>query len=71
MYDDPDDLPSDLRSRLEALGETPLEEFINKPIPALGGRSIIETLRADGGRDRVEEYLSRVEGRGWFESDYR
>jgi hypothetical protein len=55
------DLPPDMRRRIEDSGISQPETWIHDPVPALGGASISEMLRREGGEATVREYLDRIE----------
>jgi Trk K+ transport system NAD-binding subunit len=57
-----DDLPRDLVARIRAIHPREPEKWVTKPIPALGGRTILETMSLGNGDTLIREFLARVEG---------
>jgi hypothetical protein len=59
-YDSFDQLPNHYKVRLEGTGQSNLSEWVKRPIPALGNRTILETA-GDPDADRVlAEFCQRV-----------
>lgn len=56
------DLPNDIAERIRRLGESDLDAWVRRPIPALGDRSVIEVHGEPGGDDELRHYLLKVEG---------
>ena len=63
-----DDLPRDLIARIRSVHPREPEKWVAQPIPALEGRTILETMILRDGEARVREFLGRVEGY-WGGSD--
>jgi len=62
-YDMFHDIPENIRLRLAAFSSPERREaWINKPVAALGGRSILETLNSEEGEKKLDEYLLKIEG---------
>jgi len=57
-----DDLPHGLKERVRAIAEPDEQEWVNKSIPALKGKSFLETINDEDGYSKVCIYLSKVEG---------
>lgn len=57
-----DDLPQGLKERVRAISEPNEQEWVNQSIPALHGRSFIETINEEDGYSKVCIYLNKVEG---------
>lgn len=57
-----DDLPNHIKSRILRLEQPRVQEWILTKIHALGGRSIIEVMNAEGGEEVARDYLARTEG---------
>jgi len=60
-----DDLPRGLQNRLMTLHPSDYDEWVDKSIPALANKSILETLNDDGGYKKIAQFLQRVEGYGY------
>ena len=49
--------------KITELGVADTESWIQRQIPALGGRSVIETLQANDGENVLRGYFAKVGGR--------
>ena len=59
-----DRLPEDIADLIRRLmPSADLDEWIESPIPALGGRSVLEMHAQPAGDDRVREYLLQALGK--------
>lgn len=59
-------LPNWVQAKIKELGPTKPEEYegwIQRKIPALGNRSVVETINSSDGEQALKEYFSRVMGR--------
>jgi hypothetical protein len=56
-------LPNDLQEKIISLGEPDPERFATRPIPALGGESIVALHKQDGGDARIRQFLVNVMGK--------
>jgi len=61
-YDSFDDLPAGLQERVMAIASDDVESWLRNPIPALGGKSVLEQLNDEDGYAKLCEYLTKVEG---------
>jgi hypothetical protein len=60
------DLPQNLKSRIKRLNQPNLEKWISQKIPALGNKSILETMNEENGHNKIYDYLLKVEGKFMF-----
>lgn len=60
LYDSFDDLPPEFREAVLRVGEPDTAAWVLQPIPALDGRSLIDTMDEPGGTERVRLFLARV-----------
>ena len=58
-----DDLPREFYEVVLRVGEPDAVDWVLEPIPALGGRSIIETMNEPSGPDQVRVFLQLVIGK--------
>ncbi len=57
------EIPEDFQRRLLPFkGDGDPDIWLKEPVPALEGRSILQTLNSWGGEKKVEEYLLKIEG---------
>ena len=57
------EFPEQLRERIKQLyGFGKAEEWMKSPVPALDGKSILETMNGWDGETKVEEHIGKVEG---------
>lgn len=63
IYKGLDDLPPGLRAQVLRVGEPDAVSWVLTPIPALGGRSVVEAMNEPGGDEQVREFLARVIGK--------
>lgn len=61
MTDSIEELPRNLRVRIERIRPDDHETFVHQPIGALGGRSVLEAFAGEDGHRVVAEYLLRLE----------
>ncbi len=62
VYKSFSDLPPWLTERIAQLEGVQAESWAREPIPALGKKSIIETMNLEDGEQRVRAYLQTIEG---------
>lgn len=56
-------LPHWLQLKVKELAVADPENWIKRAIPALGSRSVLETLHGPDGEQKLREYFARVTGR--------
>jgi hypothetical protein len=56
-----EDLPIGLRERILSIASDNLDEWLRKPIPALEGKSFLQTLNEENGYDKICKFLIKVE----------
>lgn len=56
-------LPPWVQAKIKELGVADAESWVQRQIPALGGRSVIETLQANEGENILRGYFAKVGGR--------
>jgi hypothetical protein len=57
-----EDIPKGIQARVIALHPRDYVEWVKKGVPALEGKSVIDTLNQEGGYGRVMQYLGKIEG---------
>jgi hypothetical protein len=57
-----DDLPDGLKERVSKIASPNEHSWVNKAIPALGGKTFLEQLNEEDGYEKVCQYLTKVEG---------
>jgi hypothetical protein len=57
-----DDLPKGMQTRVIALHPRDYVEWVSKEVPALDGKSLIDTLNQEDGYGRIMRYLGKIEG---------
>lgn len=62
-YQDFNDLPARVQSRILEAGEPDPRTWVLTKIPALGGRSIIEVMNVEDGESQVAVFLTQVSGK--------
>jgi hypothetical protein len=60
-YKDFDSLPNGIKKRLIELHPNDHDEWVHEAIPALNGRSIIDTINSENGMTELNQYLRKVE----------
>jgi hypothetical protein len=56
-------LPHWVQAKIRELGVDDVENWIKRPIPALGNRSVLETLNTPDGEQTLRDYFAKVIGR--------
>ena len=56
-------LPLWVRQKINEFGVSDPENWIKKPIPALGERSVLEVLNSQGGEVVLRDYFAKIIGR--------
>lgn len=63
LYESFDDLPPEFREAVLRVGEPDAAAWVLQPIPALDGRSLIDTMNEPGGTEQVRLFLRWVTGK--------
>ena len=59
-------LPRWLSLKVSHLNEREKLGFISGKVPALNGKSILELLGNEDGEHQIRDYISKIEGYGYF-----
>jgi hypothetical protein len=57
-----DDIHKGIQQRIIAIHPHDYEEWVKQPVPALDGKSVLDTLNEEEGYRKIVQYLSKVEG---------
>ncbi len=57
-----EDLPKGIQKRVVSIHPYDYNEWVKMPVPALVGKSVIDTMNEENGYRMLAQYLAKVEG---------
>lgn len=62
QYNDFSDLPKEIQRRIIAQSPKDYGAWVKQPVPALGGKSVLETMNDNDGYRKLVNFLGKIEG---------